>query len=762
MNKTFLLRQLILVLALCAGCLHSSKAPAQSPTSTRQAISAAAPKSSYTPASVHAAPGLTCDLSDKAGGSSAKIRVYSDDDGYVRFHAVHPPKATKATQLSLDCTDAEGNSHSYPVNLNDSAVFLPHPLNIAHEAGIDRPALAGDPLGYSQLQLLQSGYGLRPDPSKDTAAYARWLASAHVSGRILRAVRPSLRTHGVSTITAGAWAGSILTGAPNYVSTEAIFNVPTAIPGGDGTSTTEVAIWNGLGGFNQSAGLIQGMIFVQTTPTAASYASGREYCCGYARSNGYGGAFTPNPGDQIYSQQWYCDAQGQVNINGGYGCSLMVDMSSGAVLTCTQAQGSPCWSAPAGPGCTTTPNNNNCNLGLSAEFIIENQISAYTDFQPRVTIAGSAYSSATGTSQTISSDPSVVLVADSTNTTTHLSVTLGTSDQTYFDVNPKPFELFHDWQVTAGANWAGAVPLGGYARQLVPARNQDGRLEVFYVGTDSRIYHNYQSSAGGAWAGEAALGGLALQLAVVQNTDGRLEVFYVGTDHLIYHNWQTSPNSGWAGEHALGGSAQQVTAARNADGRLELFYIGTNSGLYHNWQTAVNGAWAGEAAFSGDSAKQITVVANADQRLELFYVGTNDDLYHNWQVAPNGSWAGETHFSGDSAKQVTAGLDTEGRVEIFYVGTNDDLYHNWQTSPGGNWFGETRFAHNSARQVTVAGNADGRLEIFYIGTDGNIYHNWQNSPSGSWFGETRLDTRATEVAAELNKDGRLELFYINN
>jgi hypothetical protein len=712
---------------------------------------------------VQVAPGSTCDLSDAAGASSAKIRVYSDDDGYARFHAVRPQPGTQATQLSLRCTDAKGKPHSYPVNLHDAAVFAPHPLNIAHEAGIDRPALAGDPLRYTQLQLLKTGYGLRPDPAKDAAVYARWLASARIAGRMLRTVRPSLRTHGVSTVTAAPWAGSILTGAPAYVSTEAVFNVPTAIPGGDATSTTEVAIWNGLGGYNQSAGLIQGMIFLQTTPTAAGYASGREYCCGYARSNGYGGAFTPSPGDQIYSQEWYCDAQGQLNINGGYGCSLLVDMTSGAVLSCTQAQGSPCWSAPAGPGCATTPNNNNCNLGLSAEFIIENQISAYTDFQPRVTMSGSAYSTTTGRySQTVTSDPSVLLAADSTTTTTHLSVTLGTTDQTYFDVNPKPFELMHDWQLSGDRNWAGAVSLGGYARQVVPARNQDGRLEVFYVGTDNRIYHNYQKSPGGAWTGEVAFGGLALQLAVAENTDGRLEVFYVGTDHLIYHNWQTSPNSGWAGEHLFGGSAQQLTAARNADGRLELFYIGTNSGLFHNWQTAVNGGWAGEAGFPGDSAKQIAVVANADRRLELFYVGTNDHLYHNWQVAPNGAWAGETHFSGDSAKQVTAALNADGRVEIFYVGTNDDLYHNWQTSPGGNWFGESRFAQNSARQIAVAGNADGRLEIFYVGTDGNIYHNWQNSAGGAWSGETRLDTRATEVAVEPNQDGRLELFYIND
>jgi hypothetical protein len=41
----------------------------------------------------------------------------------------------------------------------------------------------------------------------------------------------------------------------------------------------------------------------------------------------------------------------------------------------------------------------------------------------------------------------------------------------------------------------------------------------------------------------------AKQICVGQNQDGRLEIFYVGTNDRIYHNWQTTPNgNNWNGE----------------------------------------------------------------------------------------------------------------------------------------------------------------------------------------------------------------------
>ena len=335
------------------------------------------------------------------------------------------------------------DNHLYSRTLTSDDTFASRPLNLANERGTDRPALTGDPLSYSQLELIQKGYGLRPD-AKDTAAYARWLGAAKVSGRILAIKRPSAHSHTISTGSANPWTGSVMTGASSYISTEAVWNVPGAIPGGDGTTKTEVAIWNGLGGVS-AWGLIQGGVSLVTSPTVASYNSWREYCCGDTDSNGYGGAFVPTPGDRIYSQEWYCDSVGNLNLNGGYGCTFVEDQTSGAILSCTSSTGKPCWSVQALPLCNNTVTSNCFVVGTSAEFVIELQsgqlqppppVAAFTDFFPAVTMAGSAATDATsGYTQTISTDPAVTFDEDFTNTVTHIDVSLGTTDQTIFKVS---------------------------------------------------------------------------------------------------------------------------------------------------------------------------------------------------------------------------------------------------------------------------------------------------------------------------------------
>ena len=116
--------------------------------------------------------------------------MFTDDDGYARFHAVRATASDAVQRLALDCTDSAGKSYSYSVDLTSDDTFAPRPLNLANERGTDRPALKGDPLSYSQSELIQAGYGLRPDPT-DTAAYARWLAAASTPGRMLESKRSS-------------------------------------------------------------------------------------------------------------------------------------------------------------------------------------------------------------------------------------------------------------------------------------------------------------------------------------------------------------------------------------------------------------------------------------------------------------------------------------------------------------------------------------------------------------------------------------------
>ena len=436
-----------MTLGLCLGTLCATEAIALDPATA--AAGPAPAKGRMLRASVHAQPGLSCKLLSAGASPSAGIPVYTDDDGYARFHALRVAAGSPDRRQILDCTDGDGKRSTFPVDLASEDTFASHPVDLAKERGKDRPPLSGDAFAHSQDELIQAGYGLRPDPAEDSAAYLSWLTSASRPGRMLEAKRGDGKKHDRFVTQAPQWTGSVLTGVPPYVSVQGMANVPTAIPGGDQTTNTIVAFWNGLGGFVSGSGLIQSGFTLFTTPTVASYITWREYCCGDPNSNGYGGAFVPNPGDNIYIQNWYCDAQGKLNLNGGFGCSFLHDLDTGAILSCTQANGSPCWSVPALPLCSVNPAAANCmTVGLSAEFILEHQsdqltppLIAFTDFTPTVRLTGSARSNGVAVItpfgprwQNVASDPTVFVLTDFTNSGTRLDVTLGQRDSTCFTI----------------------------------------------------------------------------------------------------------------------------------------------------------------------------------------------------------------------------------------------------------------------------------------------------------------------------------------
>jgi hypothetical protein len=447
MRGTFRLPQLltflVALLASIVVCAAVTMAQTEITSSAPHAHAIpSAPRKTYTPASFLASPGLECKLYAAGRKASRGLNVFTDDDGYARFHAVRATASDAIQRLNLDCTDSTGKPYSYSVDLTSDDTFAPRPLNLANERGTDRPALKGDPLSYSESELIQAGYGPRPDPS-DTGAYGRWLEAASLPARMLDAKRPSPFTHTVTKTDGNPWTGSLLTGAPNYISAEATFNVPKAIPNADETNGTSIAIWNGVGG-DGASGLIQGGVDVETSDGAAIYGTFREYCCGDGVSNNYSGNFVPNPGDKIYSIEWYCDSKGNIDLKGGYGCTHLHDLTTGQLFVCTSPTGSPCPSVPALPLCSVSPKVKNCMvLGGSAEFVIEltspqtfPASNAFTQFTPEVTMTGSAYSSTTKKySQTISTDPAVGLMTDFTNAPSHLTVSLGKTNQTYFSVS---------------------------------------------------------------------------------------------------------------------------------------------------------------------------------------------------------------------------------------------------------------------------------------------------------------------------------------
>lgn len=170
--------------------------------------------------------------------------------------------------------------------------------------------------------------------------------------------------------------------------------------------------------------------------------------------------------------------------------------------------------------------------------------------------------------------------------------------------------LFNIWQLFPNAGWKESRAEKGKPfpnigiKSLVAGSNQDGRQEVFALGEDNALWHIWQVAPNNGWSHWQRLGSpsattvLTGKLTVGRNQDGRQELFALGTDGNIWQIWQTAPNNGWSQWKNLGQPdagirpSDRITVGRNEDGRQELFVMGGDEAVWHIWQVAPNVGWS--------------------------------------------------------------------------------------------------------------------------------------------------------------------------
>src|SRR5208337_4964091 len=118
---------------------------------------------------------------------SQSIPLRSDADGVARFLAVRPTLPTSVDLLALDCTDSNGNANTFLVDLRSEETFVERPFDPSSANLAFRPGLTGDPLSFTQNELVEAGYGLRPDPAGDPDGYKAWLSAVSVPAYKLKA-----------------------------------------------------------------------------------------------------------------------------------------------------------------------------------------------------------------------------------------------------------------------------------------------------------------------------------------------------------------------------------------------------------------------------------------------------------------------------------------------------------------------------------------------------------------------------------------------
>lgn len=723
----------------------------------------------FEPAAVKARPNLRCQLHDIGTSPASGVTVHTDADGYARFHAVKAAPGTPPQTLS--CVDEAGQAASFAVDLSVADLFVHRPVDIAREPGVDRPALVGDPAQLGQAELLDKGYGLRP--RMDDPNYAAWLEAARRPGRMLYRKSTDKHIHKVTTRQGGpAWIGSVMTGSASYTSVSATFVVPTAIPGAFGTSGTEASLWPGLGGFGTGSGLIQAGITLQTTATTAAYGTWREYCCGDGDSNGYGGAFVPAPGDKILAQAWYCDANGNANLNGGYGCSYMFDFRSSAVFSCTKPRGTqgstPCWSVAALPLCSASPNAANCmTVGAAAEFILENQsgqLAPATDqfppFKPTISMTGSA----TGANGTVTpaTDPSVVLLTDYPHGAPKVGVTLAGATTSFQTV------AWSEFAISPGRTAGGGSRIAAVSRA-------PGTMEIFWIGADGSVQDAFWYD-GTPWRrqqiappGSASSSG---GLAAVSRLPGTIEIFWTAPNGSVqdafwyegatWKRFELAP----PGSAATSGSLAVVARVPNS---MELFWTAPNGSVQDafwyegtTWKR-LEIAPAGSASSTGGLA----AVSRLAGTMEIFWTAPNGSIqdaywydgapWRRLEIAPGNS--------ASATSAVTAVARRPGTMEVFWVGPNGSVqdaywYENnpwkrFELAPAG--------SASQAGGMKVVARSPATMELWWIGTNGSVQDAFWYE--GTAWGRFELSppgraAASSGVGAVSRIPGSLEMWFI--
>jgi hypothetical protein len=423
----------LLTAAWVAGSL-SCGAPAESlvaseaveTTASAPTAAGSVPATGFSAVQVLAWSGAQCSLHPQGNlAVDQALPVLADDAGVAHFSAVHAAPGDAVTVLSLDCEDDTGRSQTFDVDLTSAATFQPIPAPAAAAVLPTRPALAGNPMAYSQRELLDGGYGIRPDPTTSPRGYELWLKAVSVPGHLVTSKGMGTRFSAFSTQYSLAWGGGIL--RHDTFNTEvANFTTPT-VPFVDNSGMT---IWGGMGGYTDKALLQDGVQIVILNGVQSIYAWREYYFAGGlcpqppASCDGYNDEqflFYVNAGDYIASETWPCDNQGNTNVAGGYGCFWIEDENTGMTADC-HTPSMPCPSLPQ-----LSP-----YVGGTAEAIVERNAGALSKFPSPLTITLEAYDTAGRNRNYANDDANTVhLVMRNSHKSTMVSVTTGKTDGTF-------------------------------------------------------------------------------------------------------------------------------------------------------------------------------------------------------------------------------------------------------------------------------------------------------------------------------------------
>jgi hypothetical protein len=270
-------------------------------------------------------------------------------------------------------------------------------------------------------------------------------------------------------------------------------------------------------------------------------------------------------------------------------------------------------------------------------------------------------------------------------------------------------------------------------------RNQDGRLDVFGLGTNSDIWHRWQDDgAPGGWSDWSSFGGPSSQPVASSFPDGRQVVFARGPGLDIRGKSQSRVNGDhWTDWWSLGGIAHsEPVVARDGLGRLEVFYVGSNTQLWHRRQKVPNGGvWEDEYQLGTFPSQGIdgapAVGRGNDGLLHVFAVAAADgSIWLARQITPGGAWSDWAEFGrltavGRLAPALAVGLDGDELLEVFCRAKDGTLWYRSQVAVGRDerrWSTWKSLGGKFAGPAAVGYDGEAHADVVIRGEDGFLWH----------------------------------------
>jgi hypothetical protein len=284
---------------------------------------------------VRAQPDAACDLhAEGIADASGSLKLYANEQGYVRVHVTAKDQSVEVSRLQLDCT-AAGAVMTYPIQLR--VAFAPTDAMPAPQTEVPTPAgskilpplTAEDARWLSDQDLRRLGYPARPDPTTSADRYAKWLARLS-EPLILIPVHSPISSdvyHQTVNVEASShnnnWSGYIAQGGNHsYMMVLGEWAVPE-LRAADPNNSTYSSLWIGLDGYNLTdlvqAGTEQDVLKTATGLYIAHYYAWTEILPNQPTSDPVpNSVLSIDGGDEIETVVWVGTANGTPNPYGTY------------------------------------------------------------------------------------------------------------------------------------------------------------------------------------------------------------------------------------------------------------------------------------------------------------------------------------------------------------------------------------------------------------------------------------------------------------